>query len=84
MRDQLEETLEAEQHAAQATAIRTSTLRDRLIEFSDRARPVAIHTSSDIHTGVIAGVGVDYLVLATGRGSRLLSLHHVIGCEETR
>ncbi|NNC74049.1 MAG: hypothetical protein HKN93_00925 [Acidimicrobiia bacterium] len=83
MRAHLEETLEAEQDAARATALRKSTFRDRLIEFGDRGRNVAIHTSSDIHAGRIAGVGIDYVVLATGRGQRMLPLHHIVAFEET-
>ena len=85
MRNQLEETLDAEQHAARATALRISTFRDRLIELADRGRRVAIHTSSDgVHVGHIDGVGVDYLVLQTEHSERLVTLSHVVSCEEIR
>lgn len=85
MRTTLEETLEAEQHAARATAIRTSTLRDRAIELGDRAAPVLLHTAmADPMRGVLEGIGVDYLILTTTRGTRYVALHHVIAIEEAR
>ncbi len=82
MRFRLDETLDAEQSAARTAAARRATLRDRLIQFSDRSDAVVV-TTSDGHVtaGEAVAVGVDHVVIRTDRGESFVSIAHVVSIE---
>ena len=82
LRERLDDTLEAEQHAARAAALRRRTLRDRLSEAEDRAEAVVIAASDGhLYRGTITTVGTDHLVMADGAAQRFISLDHLVAVE---
>ncbi len=83
MRDRLDETLEAEQHAARAAALRRRTLRDLVLEAEDRgAAAVLSGTDGQVYRGVVTAVGADHVVLASSDGTeRFVSLAQVVSLE---
>ena len=82
LRDRLEETLDAEQHAAYVASQRRSSLRDRLSEAEDRASMLVLCTADGRrHRGRIAAVGVDHVVLNTGDADRWISLAMLVAVE---
>jgi len=78
LRNQFDEVLEAEQHAAEAVRKRSSHLRDRLLEAEDRGETAVVSGSDgQIYRGRVTTVGVDHLVLDDG-GERFLALDHIV------
>ncbi len=80
LRDQLDETLDAEQHAARAAARRRRSLRDALLEAEDRRAAVRVSCiDGQLYRGTVVAVGTDHVALADGEGAeRLVALAHVV------
>lgn len=79
LRQEMDETLRAEQYAARVSAQRRSTIRDRFLLAEDRgeALNVEVVDGSDIH-GTIVAVGADHVVV-THRDRRCwVALQHVV------
>ncbi|MGI9584916.1 MAG: hypothetical protein ACR2N7_04940 [Acidimicrobiia bacterium] len=82
MRNKLDETLDAEQAAARAAALRRTTIRDRLIELSDRSGVVLLSTvDGHVASGEVVGVGVDHVVLLADHRERFIAIGHVVSME---
>ena len=82
MRNQLDETLDAEQHAARAAARRRMTIRDRLLESEDRAEHIVLSTSDGhMYHGVVDAVGIDHIVVRDGEIDRYLAISHIVAME---
>lgn len=82
MRDRLEETLDAEQLAAEAAARRRRSLRDHLLEAEDReAVGVVSATDGQLYRGQVRSVGSDHVVLADEATSWVISLDHIAAFE---
>jgi hypothetical protein len=82
LRDRLDETLEAEQHAAQAAARRRSSLRDHLLEAEDR-HAVGVVSASDgqLYRGQVRSVGSDHVVLADDATTWVIAIEHIAAFE---
>ena len=82
LRNEMDETLEAEQHAAWAVARRRRTIRDLLLDAEDRGR-VAVISGSDgqLYRGTVEAVGADHVVLADQDRERVVALAHIVGLE---
>ena len=82
MRDQLDETLEAEQHAAWAVVRRRRTMRDVLLQAEDRGQvALASGTDGQLYRGVVSAVGADHVVLTSDGDERVLAIAHIVGFE---
>ena len=82
MRNQLDETLDAEQHAARAAARRRTTIRDRLLESEDRAEHVVVSTSDGhLYHGVVDAVGIDHIVVRDGDIDRYVAIAHIVAMD---
>ena len=82
MRDEFDETLDAEQHAARAAARRRMTLRDRLLESEDRDEHVVISTSDGhVYHGIVEAVGMDHVMILDGEVDRYLAIAHMVAME---
>lgn len=82
MRDQLDETLDAEQHAARAAARRRMTMRDRLLESEDRTERVVVSTSDgQVYHGAVEAVGIDHVVIRDEQIDRYIALAHIVAME---
>ncbi len=82
MRDEFDETLDAEQHAARAAARRRMTIRDRLLESEDRRENVVLSTSDgQVYQGVVEAVGMDHVVILDGEADRYLAIAHIVAME---
>jgi len=82
MRNQLDETLDAEQHAARAAARRRMTIRDRLLESEDRAEQVVLSTTDGhVYHGLVDAVGIDHIVILDGDVDRYLAIAHIVAME---
>lgn len=82
MRDEFDETLDAEQHAARAAARRRMTLRDRLLESEDRDEHVVISTSDGhVYHGIVEAVGMDHVMILDGEVDRYLAIAHIVAME---
>jgi len=82
MRDEFDETLDAEQHAARAAARRRMTLRDRLLESEDRREHVVLSTSDGhVYHGIVEAVGIDHVVILDGEADRYLAIAHIVAME---
>jgi hypothetical protein len=78
----MDETLDAELHAARAAARRRRTLRDVLLRAEDRGDDVAIAAADGrVHQGSVAAVGADHVELSAGEARRLIALDHVVSVE---
>ncbi|MDH3730648.1 MAG: hypothetical protein OES13_05955 [Acidimicrobiia bacterium] len=82
MRDRLDETLEAEQHAAAAAARRRRSLRDHLLDAEDR-EAVGVVSASDgqIYRGKVWSVGSDHVVLTDEATSWVVAIEHIAAFE---
>ena len=79
LRQQLYETLDAEQAAAREAAIRRRGLRDRMLEAADRQEHAVVScTDGEIHRGLVTAVGIDHVVLRDGPADRFITLQHVV------
>ncbi len=83
MRTQLDETLDAEQHAARAAALRRRTVRDVLLDAEDRqAEAVLSCTDGEVYGGRVAAVGADHVALVAGQHrERLVVFSHIVSLE---
>jgi len=82
MRDEFDETLDAEQHAARAAARRRMTLRDRLLESEDRDEHVVISTSDGhVYHGIVEAVGMDHVMILDGEVDRYVAIAHIVAME---
>ena len=82
MRDQLDDTLDAEQRAARAAARRRMSLRDRLLESEDRTERVVISTTDgQIYNGMVEAVGIDHVVVVEGETDRYVASAHIVALE---
>jgi len=79
LRETYDDTLDAEQAAALAAIRRRRSLRDVLLEASDRGA-VGVISCGDgqIHRGVVTAVGSDHVVLGTGEWDRFVALEHIV------
>ena len=82
LRARMDETLDAEQAAARAAALRRRSLRDALLMLEDRAEDVALHTADgNVHRGTLSAVGVDHVEIRRERTRFLVSLPHLVSIE---
>ena len=82
MRDEFDETLDAEQHAARAAARRRLTMRDRLLDSEDRAERVVLSmTDGHVYHGAVEAVGIDHVVVRDGQIDRYVALAHIVAME---
>ncbi len=82
LRSQLDDTLEAEQHAARAAALRRRSLRDILLEAEDRAAAAVITCSNgELYRGIVVAVGADHVSVRTEHATTALMLAHIVGVE---
>ncbi len=82
LRDRLDETLTAEQHAAQAAARRRRSLRDHLLEAEDRqAVGVVSVADGQLYRGLVRSVGTDHVVLIDEGASWVIALDHITAFE---
>ena len=80
LRRRIDDTLDAEQAAAEAAARRRRSLRDILLSAEDRTDALIVATTDGVtRIGVVTAVGVDHLVLADeGGASTIVALDHVV------
>lgn len=84
MRDRLDDTLEAEHEAALSAAQRRRTLRDVLLECSDRGRRVSVSAvDATTYAGVVASVGADHVTLSDGDRIAVITIAHIVAVEGT-
>ena len=82
LRDQLDETLDAEQHAARSAARRRRTLRDALLTAEDRGQTARISCADgQLYRGVVEAVGADHVVLKDGGTERTVVLAFVVALD---
>ena len=82
LRDRLDDTLESEQTAARAAALRRRSLRDRLLEAEDRAEHIVVSTSDGhVYRGLVDAVGADHVVLVDGGTERFIATLHIVAME---
>jgi hypothetical protein len=80
LRRRIDDTLDAEQAAAEAAARRRRSLRDLLLSAEDRA-DVLIVTSMDgiSRIGVVTAVGADHVALGDEQGATtVVAIDHVV------
>ena len=82
MRNELDDTLDAEQQAARAAARRRMSIRDRLLESEDRTEHVVVSTSDGhVYHGIVDAVGLDHIVIRDGNVDRYLAINHIVALE---
>lgn len=82
LRHRLDDTLEAEQSAARASARRRRTLRDRLLEAEDRIEQVVLSmVDGNLYRGTVDAVGVDHVVILDGDVERYVASAHITAIE---
>lgn len=82
LRNRLDDTLDAEQSAARAAALRRRTLRDRLLDSEDRTELLLLSTDDGhVYRGVVDAVGVDHVVLIDGDVERFVAIAHIVTME---
>ena len=82
LRSRLDETLDAEQSAAQSAARRRRSLRDVCLEAEDRSAHVVVTTTDgQVSRGRITAVGVDHVVLEDREIERAVGLVHIVTLE---
>lgn len=82
LRHHLDDTLEAEQSAARASARRRRTLRDRLLEAEDRIEQVVLSmVDGNLYRGTVDAVGVDHVVILDGDVERYVASAHITAIE---
>jgi hypothetical protein len=78
----MDDTLDAELHAARASARRRRTLRDVFLDAEDRSDRVAIVTTDGRgHLGTVTAVGVDHVTLEGDGMCRTVALRHIASVE---
>ena len=82
LRERLDETLDAEQHAAAAAARRRRSLRDHLLEAEDRrAQGVVSAVDGQLYRGFVRSVGADHVVLTDDSAEWVIALDHIAAFE---
>lgn len=82
LRSEMDDTLEAEQHAAMAVHRRRRTLRDLLLDAEDRGRVAVVSaTDGQLYRGSITAVGADHVILDDEARERVVALSHIVGLE---
>lgn len=81
LRHRLDDTLDAEQAAAEAAARRRRTLRDILITAEDRCDPLTLTaTDGRTHCGTVVAVGKDHVEIQNGPVQRVIvAITHIVG-----
>lgn len=74
--------LEAEHEAAMVGLNRISTLHDRLLDLEDRRAEVTVTTVAGSHSGRLAAVGLDHLILTGDDHRTFVRLDDVIAVIE--
>lgn len=79
LRRQMDETLDAELHAARAAARRRRTLRDVLLTAEDRQDEVVLGTGDgQVHRGAVAAVGADHVELLVAGIRHIVVLDKIV------
>ena len=79
LRRQMDDTLDAELHAARAAARRKRTLRDVLLTAEDRRDGVVLSAADgQAYRGTVGAVGADHCQLDDGPVRRLIALDHIV------
>ena len=82
LRQQMDETLDAEQCAARSASRRRRTLRDLFLDLEDRADPAVVWAADGrCYRGTVRAVGVDHVELAGEEGRRIVALAQVVAVE---
>ena len=82
LRDQLDETLDAEQHAARSAARRRRTMRDLLLTAEDRGHGVRVSCADgQLYRGEVRAVGADHVVLVDGPAERAIALTYIVALD---
>ena len=82
LRDQLDETLDAEQHAARSAARRRRTMRDLLLTAEDREQVARISCADGhLYRGTVQAVGADHVALQDGAAQRIIALTYVVAID---
>ena len=82
MRNRLEDTLDAEQHAAETARLRRRTMRDWLLEAEDGGDTLVLGAADgQLLRGTVLAVGADHVVLRVGVRQRLVSLSSIVWME---
>lgn len=84
LRQRMDETLEAEQHAARAAAFRRRTIRDLLLEAADQEASASVLAGSEWCSGLVEVVGADHAILTTDGRHRVVALAHLAVIEVRR
>lgn len=85
LRQQMDETLDAEQCAARSASRRRRTLRDLFLDLEDRADPVTVWAADGRgYRGTVRAVGVDHAELADEDGCRVVAFAQVVALEPRR
>ena len=85
LRQQMDETLDAEQCAARSASRRRRTLRDLFLDLEDRSDRAAVWTADGrCHRGMVRAVGVDHAELADEDGCRVVVFAQVVALEMLR
>jgi len=80
LRDQMDETLDAEQAAARAAAARRRSLRDVLLEAEDRGTDALVScVDGQLFRGQIEAVGTDHVVIETDGADHYIAMEHIVG-----
>lgn len=80
LRDQFDDTLDAEQEAARTVARRKRSLRDILLDAEDRGVAALVSCSDgQLFRGTISAVGTDHVVVATDETEQFVSMSHIVG-----
>lgn len=79
LRDQFDDTLEAEQDAARIVARRRRSLRDILLDAEDRKVPTSVRSvDGQLLRGPITAVGTDHLIIEVDGREQAIALAHVV------
>lgn len=82
LRSTFEEVAEAEQAAAREMRNRQRTMRDRLLEASDRSEELVVGTvDGQVWRGRVTAVGVDHAVLLDGGRERFIAIGHMVSLD---
>jgi len=82
LRSKLDETLDAEQEAARASALRRMSLRDRLIIAEDRTETIVLGTvDGHLIRGAVSSVGLDHVVVRDSSVVRWIAIAHIVSVE---
>lgn len=85
LRQQMDETLDAEQSAARSASRRRRTLRDLFLDLEDRGDAAVVWAADGrCYRGTVQAVGVDHAELADQDGRQVVALAQVVAVEVPR